>query len=554
MIALYKDTTKTFETLGIKVLQPVLATVRKEDNGDYYLDLRDRADNYQLYLKDRIIAVDTPWGRQGFRIASAKLNGSKVDVKAWHLFYDANNYLIADSYTVSQNANYALDHFNQATDQTSPFTTISDVTTTFSLRIVRDSLYQAVLKTAERWGGHITADNWTIGLRDEIGEDRGVNIAYGKNITGFQISEIWDDVVTKLLPVGKDGQLLDDLYVTYNPNDYKVPYSKVLTFDQKDIEEDSYLDENGDKDHAAYIAALKADLLAQATTWVQANHFPKVNYSLDAFIEGITDIGDTIRVKHPALTTPLFTNVIAIEYDAIADQIEKVEFGNFNQKLSSLIKDTTAMVEEKVDAATSGIATEFDNALAEATAQITSMFDSSYTIYDGDQILIVDKLPKETATNVMRINSQGIGFSNTGINGTFSSAWRINGTLDMQQVNVINLAADKIKGGTLRLGFYQGNSGLIEIYDQFGNRVGKLDQTGLELKNPNGDRIVLSPTGGLVAYSTASGTEQQVFSITRDVTDIAKLNARQQIQMSPIKVVPIATGVQAGWAFVKLDS
>lgn len=548
MIILYSETTTAFTSLGIKVLEPLLATVRKEDNGDYYLEVRDTAANYKLYTKDRIIAVDTPWGRQGFRIATAKLNGSKVDIKAWHLFYDANNYIIADSYVVSQDANYALDHLNTATDVTSPFTTIGDVTTIFTLRIVRDSLYQAVLKVVERWGGHLVLDNWEIGLRDTIGQDRGVTIAYGKNITGFQATENWDNVVTKLMPVGKDGQLLDSPYVTYNPTDYNTPYTKVLTFDQKDIVEDSY------SDHATYIAALKADLSAQATAWVQANHYPKANYTVDAFIEGITDIGDTIRVEHPSLTTPLFTNVIAITYDVIAQKIIKTEFGNFNQKLSSLITDTATLVEQTVDDATSGILTTFDQTLADATAAITGMFDSSYTIYDGDQILIVDQLPKETAVNVMRINSAGIGFSNSGINGTFSSAWRINGTLDMQQVNVINLAADKIKGGTLRLGFYAGNSGLIEIYDAFGNKVGQVDQTGVELKNPNGDRIVLSPTNGLTAYSTASGTEQQVFSVTRDVTDIAKLHARDQIEMSPIKIVPITSGVQAGWAFVKLDT
>lgn len=70
-------------------------------------------------------------------------------------------------------------------------------------------------------------------------------------------------------------------------------------------------------------------------------------------------------------------------------------------------------------------------------------------IYDGDKILILDKLPKEDAKNVIRINSAGIGFSNTGINGTFNSAWLIDGTFDAQNINVINLSADAITSGTL---------------------------------------------------------------------------------------------------------
>jgi len=153
----------------------------------------------------------------------------------------------------------------------------------------------------------------------------------------------------------------------------------------------------------------------------------------------------------------------------------------------------------------------------------------------------------------MRINAGGIGFSTSGIDGTFTSAWTIDGTLDMQQINVINLVADRIKGGSLRLGFYEGNNGIIELYDEFGNEVGQIDQDGIVLTNQTGARLEISHINGLNAYSTASGTEQNVFTIDRDVTDIAKLNARQQIQMTPIKIVPIASGDQAGWAFVKLD-
>lgn len=553
MIRLYDETATTFETLGLKVLQPLLAVVRKEDNGDYFLDLRDKAENYALYNRGMILGVDTPWGRQGFRIDTVRLKGSKLDVKAWHLFYDAKNYLIDDSYVVDNNGNYALNHLNTATDQTSPFTTISDVTALASLRSVRDTLYEAVLKVVERWGGHLALDNWEIGLRDTIGQDRGVTIAYGKNITDFSISENWDDVATKLLPVGKEGLELDDTYVEDNPEDYPIPYSRIITFDQGDIEEDAFRDEDGNLDETAYTDALKSNLLAQAQTYLANNHYPKVNYSLDAFIEGITDIGDVIRVKHPRLTTPLETNVLAIEYNAIAERVDKVEFGNFNPKLENLKSDTESTIETRVEQTKVAVTSRFDQALIDATNSINGIMTNSYVIYDGDEILVVDTLPKEDAVNVMRINSQGIGFSNSGINGVFTSAWTIDGTLDMQAINVINLVADQIKGGSLKLGFYEGNNGIIELYDQYGNEVGQIDNNGIVLNNPNGDRLEISPVDGLSAYSSISGTEVEVFSIDRDVTDIAKLNARGQIQMTPIKIVPIASGSQAGWAFVKLD-
>lgn len=553
MIILFADTATDFTTLGLQVLQPSYAIVRKEDNGDYYLSLRDSSANAHLYVRDYIVAVDTPWGRQGFRVATSKVKGSKVDVKAYHLFYDAKNYIVEDSYVVTNDANYALDHFNTATDQPSPFTTISDITAINSLRIVRKDLYTAVLSVVERWGGHLDLDNWEIGLRTTVGQDRGVTIAYGKNITDYAIGDNWDDVVTKLLPVGKDGLQLDEVYVENNPTDYSQPYSKVITFSQNDVDPENYRDDAGVLDETAYITALKTDLLAQAQTYLVDNHYPKVNYSFSAFIGGITDIGDVIRVDHPRLTVPLETNVIAIEYNAIAERVDKVEFGNFNPKLSNLVGSTKSAIDTATEDVRTGVTSNLTTALTNATNSINGILGNSYVIYDGDEILVVDTLPKEDATNVMRINSAGIGFSTSGILGTFTSAWTIDGTLDMQTINVINLVADQIKGGNLRLGFFEGNSGLIELYDAYGNEVGQIDQDGIVLTNPNGDRLEISPVNGLSAFSTVSGTEQEVFSIDRDVTDIAKLNAREQIQMTPIKIVPIPTGTQAGWAFVKLD-
>lgn len=555
MIILHDIAATEFGTLGIKVLKPLYCRVRREDNGNYYVEIDDRADNVELYQKDRIVAIDTPWGRQPFRIDNPSVSGSKVKVKGWHIFYDARNYLIEDNYVVGQNANYALDDLNQSTDITSPFTTYSDVPLSFSLRTVRKSLYEAVQDVLKRWGGHLELDVWAINLKQEVGQDRGVTIAYGKNITTYGIGENWDNVVTKLMPVGKDGLKLPEVYLEQGVEDYPIPYSKIITFDQQDVKEEDFKNpETGQTDLAAYQAALIEDLRSKGGAHLNTNHFPRVNYAFEAFIEGISDIGDTIRVNHPRLNVPLVTNVLAIDYDAILERIVKFEFGNFTARLSNLKQDTQAAIVQQAQEVRDTVTTNLEQQLKQATDQIASLMGDSYVIYDGNQILIVDELPKESATNVIRFNAQGIGFSNSGINGTFTSAWTIDGTMDMATINTINLVADRIRGGTLRLGFYEGNSGLIEIFDAYGNAVGTIDQNGIILENPNGDRLEISPVDGLSAYSSISGTEQEVFSIDRDQTNVENLHARSQIEMPPFKIVPIPSGAQAGWAFVLLDT
>ena len=50
------------------------------------------------------------------------------------------------------------------------------------------------------------------------------------------------------------------------------------------------------------------------------------------------------------------------------------------------------------------------------------------------RILIMDTDNKLTAQHVIQINHEGIGFSNSGINGTFTSAWTIDGEFDAQWI------------------------------------------------------------------------------------------------------------------------
>ena len=92
-------------------------------------------------------------GVQAFRISDVMKKSTKITLKAWHVFYDTENYLIADSNVVDKNCNDALDHLNGATEPQSAFTTLSDVKKVDSFRCVRKSLYEAIKTVIECWGG-----------------------------------------------------------------------------------------------------------------------------------------------------------------------------------------------------------------------------------------------------------------------------------------------------------------------------------------------------------------------------------------------------------------
>ena len=80
-----------------------------------------------------------------------------------------------------------------------------------------------------------------------------------------------------------------------------------------------------------------------------------------------------------------------------------------------------------------------------------------------------------------------------------------------------------------------------------------ITRNGVKVKSSvySGDYVEITPLE-FAGYSTASGSSQKVFSLNRDVTTVQKLHAEQQIEMPPIKIVPITSGNRAGWTFVKI--
>lgn len=541
MIKLFGITDTSFTSNGDVVIIPLRAKVHKEDNGSFYLDLETDLSYVDYLTEGRIVIAPTPQGEQAFRVGNVQKTKSKLSTRCYHLFYDSENYLIQDSNVVDKNCNDALDHLNMATDNTSPFTTLSNITTISSYRCVRTSLYEAIQVILERWGGHLVRDNFTIKIMNEIGQDNGVTIRYAKNLKEITSEENWDNVVTKLLPVGKDGILLNALdssasVYLQSEIQYEIPYTKTVSFEQN-IDEQNYADDEGNFDEAAYQQALIDDLTYQAQAYLNENCVPQVNYTLKANIEKITDIGDTIEVIDDRLEISLMTNVIAFDYDCILNEYTEIEFGNFKQKLSNLINNITSTADKVINEAASTIQVTLNKELQAATEQIWGALGNSYVIYEGDKILVVDSLPKETATNVIMINNGGIGFSQTGINGSFQSAWTIDNVLNMEQINVINLTANLIKGGTLKLGSNLNESGIIELYDEANNLIGEMNSSGLKMYGVDGSYVLLNNEVGFAGFDK---NNNKIYWVSEDEFHMKKSVVEEEITLcNKVRFIPI---------------
>lgn len=551
MIKVYDATEKLFNNNGRKVIKPLFAEITKTDNSDYYIELEDITDNLEYYQKGLIIRVPTPWGEQGFRCDNPIVKNNRVTCKAWHLSYDSKNYVINSASAVDKNCNDAINHYNDNTDSPSPFTVISDIATPKSTVMERKSLFDVFteLISTENYGGHWYRDNFNFGILASIENDRGVVLAYNKNITDIKVEENWDDVCTKLLPYVVDGDTtitLDEPYVELSESIYNIPFTKTLKFEHS-LKKDDFLAE------ADYFTSVKQWLYAEAVKYLDANKLPKVNYSVSAKLDNVSDVGDKIIVRHPMfdkINVEIPTNVISVKYDAIRGRYTSIEFGNFRKEIKNLTQEVATIAQIDSDKKIESSSALLQAQLSSATASINSVLSESYVINNGSEILVVDKLPKEDAKYCLKINRAGIGFSNSGIDGTFTSAWTIDGTLDMQAINVINLTASLIKGGTLKLGGTNNASGTFELYDNANRLMALMDKTGLTVYATNGDYVKLNADEGFAGYNR-QGTK--IYWADGDVFRMKNAEVENEIKIAgKIKIVPVSTDSNVGVGFVAL--
>ena len=356
MIKIFGKTDKTFTSNGDIVVVPAKAKVTKKDNGDYYLTLEAGLEYIDYFVEGNVVVANTPTGDQAFRMDNVVKGRRKVSSKCLHVFYDARNYLIPYVNISSLSCASALTALNGNTVPLSEFTTASDVSGAHDYECVRKSLYDAIKDVLDIYGGHLVRDNFYIGVKASIGTDNGIIVQYKKNLKDISVTENWNSVVTKLLPTGKDGIMLNavdpsaSIYVE-SSTQYDLPYVKTVSFSQ-DINQEDYPTES------AYQAALVADLQAQAQAYVDENCLPQINYSLKANLEKVTDIGDIIEVRDERLGVNITTSVIGFEYDCIAEKYIQVEFGNFAQTLSgfanTITQNTEKIAESVAESAISG--------------------------------------------------------------------------------------------------------------------------------------------------------------------------------------------------------
>lgn len=184
--------------------------------------------------------------------------------------------------------------------------------------------------------------------------------------------------------------------------------------------------------------------------------------------------------------------------------------GASRSTMSASFVHTSAEIDSKIQQVAKSASQEIEYKVSNATQLITGV-NGGYIILDcGDdaksqpsQILIMDTPDKETATNVIRINKNGIGFSTTGYDGPYRNAWTIDGNLVADFVTTGTMFADRIRGGTLLVGGSgSGRDGQIVVRDNSDNVIAIIDINGVDIRKGSIKGAVLEVGG----YNNQSGS------------------------------------------------
>ncbi|EGP5416484.1 hypothetical protein D3I17_11520 [Enterococcus faecium] len=495
-----------YDTQGLGALSDWLtATVSNKLNGAEIFQgtYPISGTNADLIVEGRIIQcyVDENRAKQRLRIYYAKTSviGNTIEVKAEPIFNDIRKSVLNkyDSGTEKITATQAWQNAKALAKPAIPsqFSFSSLVDTLANVKIEKANFLEffggkegSIL---DRFHGEFLKDNNTLRHEKRLGTDHKIKAIYTKNLTGLDLEIDAQSVLVGVYPFisssseGEDEITLpEEVIFTDYVEDYPAGYVSFVDF----------------KDKATDVASLRE----AAKDWLKTNidkQKPQVSGSIELVplrhqrgYEKFVDLekvsmGDGVDVYHPQLKVNMSARIVEYTFNVLTNSYDKLVVGNVKTNfLENTENNVSNLINDAIDQLKNGgeISDLINDIVDHQTDMITGQ-DGGYVLLDPKEapsrILIMDTPDKNTARNVLQINNAGIGFSKTGINGTYETAWTLDGVFNASFITSGVLKAINIEGVTIK------GSTLISESDTF--RI-TLDNGSLKWFNKNVNKQVIS--------------------------------------------------------------
>lgn len=431
MIILYEYTETAFTNNGLGCLNDATSCVVSETlNGEYELEMEYPVNGIHysdIQLRRIIFAKPNSYDRaQPFRIYSiSKPIGGLVTVNAEHISYDMSGLPVRGA--IEHYAWYVKDVFDHIKNNSvypCPFTFSSDITEEKkAISLSKPRSVKAFLGTDEGllslFGGEWEFDRYNAILHKERGQNRGVSIEYGKNLTDVTQDEACSEMYTAVYPYyyqEDDGlQRLDEDVVKI----LDTPYNNVCVLDLT-----SEFDEMPTQDQ----------LRAKTQEYIKDNKLgePKVSLKVSFIknpevIEALQDVrlGDTVGVKFIKIGVNTTSRCINYEFNVLTEQYNSIGLG----EPTKTIVDTMTSTNTRINEANSAIDDTQDNLYDEIDRA---------TDAEGELSTRIDKTDSDITLEVARAQA-----AEGQLNASLSL--KLGRDENDQVVSMINASADQIE-------------------------------------------------------------------------------------------------------------
>lgn len=455
---LYPDSEMNFTNNGVGVLSDgVSCYVDAELNGMYELEMTYPASGLHfsaIQYRSLILARPDPISQpQPFRVYRiTKALGGLATVYARHLAYDLMGIVTAPfSASGAQAALQGLS-YNAVTD--CPFAFYTDKTTQANRTVAFPMAIWSQLGGTEGsildiFGGEYEFDRWTVALHSHRGENRGVSIRYGKNLTTLEQDENCANCYTGVYPywVSQEGALtqLPEKIVAAEGN---FGYVKIFPLDLSQEWQESPTMEQLRSRAQRYIKDNKIGVPTVSWEVGFLNLEQTEEYKGKDLLERVL-LGDTVSVIFSQMGVNASARAVKTRYNVLLDRYESVTLGS----VKANIADTIVKQQNAIEAIQPRTNAAIQAAVTTATAWLTN--GKGYKVERRDaegntvDTLYMDDPNIETAQHVLRIGQSGIGFSHTGVNGPYVNAWTIDGTFNADFILAGTLYGILVKAGRI---------------------------------------------------------------------------------------------------------
>ena len=416
----------------------------------FYGNYQHEGVNAKLIKREMFIKAFTENGTyQYFRIKTAKKNLSGITITATHIGYEANRNFIQSAYIDNGNGKQIMDKLKESLAFDQKFSYESDVTTYHQFSAKQVNPIEAIIGSnngnqnlAGVCDAELDMDNYTLILKERIGDDNGFRIDFGKNLAS--IEETIDDssVVNRLYLIGGVPEDTD-----YDADQEPITYAYLSVSGVTEDNVQIGKRENGD---CKTVEDLKK--WGQSLFDKDRIHEPKVTHEVDMVMlentieyRGLYEnmmslrFGDTAYISLKSLDIEAKERMIEYVWYPTICKYKSIVLGNDLGMYTSSIETQVTNVRKNLETRSD----ELINAVINATNWITGS-KGGYVLMRPknapEEILIMDKPDANEAKRVWRWNLGGLGYSKNGVNGPYGTAITQDGAI----------VADYITAGTLQ--------------------------------------------------------------------------------------------------------